>query len=114
MLLRHAVPGLWLYDYRSSMRYDTEDKFRREAEKVFEKRRKTVHFDRIVRIRKHGDRSGHAAAVELTAFGRKRGTGQNCIIAGLDFLSAGKQNWATDERFDTSVLLRDCSGERGL
>lgn len=99
--------------HRLSMLYDTEEKFVREARKVFGRHMKRGHrlrFDRIERVRSRGDRSGHAAAVALT----QRGGARECIVAGVTFLAGEKRDPAANERFDTRVMLRDCSGEGSL
>ena len=102
------TPGT--FTHRLSMLYDSEEKFVREAKKVFRRHMKRGHrlrFDRIERIRSRGDRSGHAAAVKLA----QEGAGRDCIVAGVLFMGGEKRNPAADERFDTRVMLRDCSGE---
>ena len=102
------TPGT--FTHRLSMLYDSEEKFVRETKKVFRRHMKRGHrlrFDRIERIRSRGDRSGHAAAVKLA----QGGAGRDCIVAGVLFMGGEKRNPAADERFDTRVMLRDCSGE---
>ncbi len=106
-----------VFTQRLSMLYDSEEQFLREAKKVFRrhgKRGETIHFNGLERITMRGNRSGHAAAVEATLKGKPRGTGRDCIVAGLLFLGEEKRNPAADERFDTRVMLRDCSGEGRL
>lgn len=106
-----------IFTHGWSMQYDSQEQFIRETKKVFRrhgKRGTTIHFDKIERIREHGGRSGHVAAVEATPEGKPRGTGRSCVVAGLAFLGEGKKNPAADERFDTRVMLRDCSGGGSL
>ena len=102
-----------IFTHRLSMLYDSRESFLREARKIFERRAKrgaTVDFGKVERIRAEGDRSGHVAAVKMTS---RRG-GRDCIVGGVLFLGEGKRNPAADERFDTRVMLRDCSGERSF
>jgi hypothetical protein len=60
------------------------------------------------RIRKFGDRGGWVgSATEI-------GTGKTCIVGRVAFLSRATKNRAADERYDTVVQFRDCSGRRSL
>ena len=58
------------------------------------------------RIRKYGSRGGWVGPA------MERGTGNDCIVGRVAFLSRTAKNSRTDERYDTVVSIRDCSGKR--
>ena len=60
------------------------------------------------RIRKYGSRGGWVGRAT------EKGTGADCIASRVAFLSRADKNRGADERYDTVVSFRDCSGERSL
>ena len=60
------------------------------------------------RIRRHGSRGGLVASATHST------TGGRCVLGVLAFLSNHTKNRSTDERYDTIVRFRDCSGKRSL
>ena len=60
------------------------------------------------RIRRYGSRGGWVGRAT------EQGTGADCVVARMAFLSRATKNRGTDERYDTVVEFRDCSGKRTL
>jgi len=60
------------------------------------------------RIRKYGSRGGWVGRAT------EKGTGADCIVSRVAFLSRADKNRGADERYDTVVSFSDCSGERSL
>ena len=92
-----------VYSYGTTSRMISEENFRRAAEKYYRKNKGAVVIGSIETVRKYNDRAGHAATV-------LQGNGQACIFGRVAFLSAGKSNPRSDERFDTYVDLGNCAG----
>lgn len=60
------------------------------------------------RIHKYGSRGGWVGRAT------EKGTGADCIVSRVAFLSRADKNWGTDERYDTVVSFHDCSGQRSV
>ena len=61
------------------------------------------------KIYRYGERAGWVYAV------RGKRTGESCIVSRFGFLSDwAKMGHLTDERYDTTVNYRDCSGKRSF
>ena len=60
------------------------------------------------RIRSRGSRGG------LVARAAESLTGTACVLGVMAFLSSGSKNRTLDERYDTIVRFRDCSGKRSV
>ena len=104
IFIEHLLPQYYVYSFQVTERCLSEDLFRNEIDNFFKTQNQTASPYRIDQIRKYGMYARRTAIVSVS------GGLRNCVFGKQCFLSKGKHNPRTDERFDTAVRLRDCAG----
>ena len=73
-------------------------------ENSYRNRKRPINFEKIDQIRKQGKYAGFIGVAKATK------TGETCTLGRICFLSAGKNNPGSDERFDSIIRSSDCTG----
>ncbi len=108
IFVEHLSGAFSLYNTGVTDRHNNPSKVLAHLDKYFLAYK--IHMEDMEkgRIRKYGDRGGWVG--EATA----KESGTACVIGRLALLSKTEKNLRTDERYDTIVQIRDCSGKRTM
>ena len=104
IFVEHVSVGL--YNSRVTGRMKSRDRMEELVEQFVRPRGSAFTIEQDRKIYRYGDRGGWFFET------RGKTVPTVCIVGRFGFISRGKQT--TDERYDTSVSFRDCSGKRSL
>ena len=104
--IEHAFS--YVYNDRTTFYFQDPETTKKVAAVYCRRAGKTCDTGDARKIHAYGERSGWVRPV------RVRETGRECIGAVMGFLSADKFHTLPEERYDTGITYRDCSGKRTL
>ena len=107
--VEHTITGL--YSFTTTLHFQNPETARERAVKYWRRAAEPFDYEDSQRVYAYGDRAGW---VHRT---RGRMTAKGCIIGEMGFLSesnAGLAASRSEEHYDTSLNIRDCSGKRSF
>ena len=104
----HAERTNGLYDYGTTEYFNDPSTAKSQIDKFYGKSIPDTDYKESRKIYSRGKRGGWLYMVRSLSSAPDR----TCVFASIGFLDNPTKNQRTDERYDTGIIFRDCSGTR--
>ena len=98
----------YIYNENATFHFQDPETTKKLTARYCQRAKKTCEIVDTRKVHAYGERSGWVRLIRI------RETGRRCIGARVAFLSADKFHTLPEERYDTGITYRDCSGKRTL